>query len=84
MTTCNVPRAMVEPAQQPLGQLDILDTIIDICEYEKSYGTIVLFSLISKHHHGIVRPRLARIKKRAVLDLEDIEWRNKENDPNIE
>jgi hypothetical protein len=75
---------MAEPTQHPLGQLDILDTIIDICESEKSYGTIVLFSLISKHHHGIVRPRLSRIKKRVVLDLVDMEWRNKDNDPNIE
>jgi hypothetical protein len=75
---------MTETGQHPLAQLDILDTVVDICEAEKSYGTILLFALISKHQHGIIKPRLKRIRKRVVLDLDEFEWRNKENDENIE
>ena len=75
---------MSEPGDRPLGQLDIIECIIDICEAEKSYRAIVLLALMSKHHHAIVKARLERFKKRVVLDLDEFEWRNKENDKNVE
>lgn len=68
----------------PIGHVDILDAIVHICQAEKAYRTISLFALISKHHHRTIQPRLTRIKARVVLDLDDYEWRNKDNDINIE
>lgn len=73
-----------EIAAPCIGHVGILDVIGDLCEADKSYGTMALFSLISKHHHGIFQSRLRRIKKRFVLDLDEIEWGKKDNDANIE
>lgn len=69
---------------RPLGRTDILNVIVEICEAEKAYRTISLFALMSKHHHRIIQPRLTTVKKRVVLDFDDIKWRNKDNDPYIE
>jgi hypothetical protein len=72
------------PAQDAIGHPDILDAIMDICQAQQAYGTIALFALISKHHYSIVQPRLRRIRKRVVLNLEDYHWRDRENDNNIQ
>lgn len=79
------PRVKIEHvADPPFHRSDILDAIMDLCEEDKSYGTIALLGSLSKHHRGIVQPRLKRIKETVVLDLDDFAWRNKENDQNIE
>jgi hypothetical protein len=74
----------IQVQHRPISHSDILEVIVDVCEAEKAYRTISLFALMSKHHHNIIQPRLSRIKKRVVLDLDEIEWRNNDNDPNIE
>lgn len=71
-------------AHRPIGHPDILDAIMDVCEESKSYGVISLLAAISKHHHSAVQPRLRRIRKRIVLNLDDFHWRDKENDKNME
>lgn len=76
--------ALPEHIHWPIGQADILDAIMNVCEQEKSYGTMSLLASISKHHRSIVQPRLKRTKKRIVLDLEDFHFRDKGNDKNIE
>jgi hypothetical protein len=45
---------MPEHVQHPINQLDILDVIMDICEGEKMYGTILLLGTLSKHHRAVV------------------------------
>jgi hypothetical protein len=73
-----------EPVQRPINQLDILDVIMDICEGEKMYGTILLLGMLSKHHRAVAQPRLKRIRKRVVLDLNEFPWRDPANDSNVE
>jgi hypothetical protein len=41
-------------------------------------------ALFSKHHNAAVQPRLNRIRKRIVLDLDAYEWRDEDNDKNIQ
>jgi hypothetical protein len=74
----------IHHAHRPIGHHDILDTIMDICEAEKAYGTIALFGSISPHHHELVGPRLRRIRKRVVLILDDYRWEDKDNYGKIE
>jgi hypothetical protein len=57
---------------------------MDICETEKAYGTIALLASISQLHHELVEPRLRRITKRAVLDLREYRWEEREKYGNIE
>jgi hypothetical protein len=73
-----------EHVYRTIGQPDILEAIMDVCQQEKSYGTIALLASISKHHQSIVQPRLTRLKKRIVLNLDEFYFRNKDNDENIE
>jgi hypothetical protein len=75
---------IVYHAHRPIEHPDILDVIVEICTQKKAYGTILLFGLLSKHHHAIIQPYLTRIKQRVVLNLDDYAWRNKDNDENIE
>lgn len=71
-------------AHRPIGHQDIIYTIMDICEAEKSYGTLALLGSISQLHHELVAPRLRRIKKRVVLNLNDYRWDKREKYGNIE
>jgi hypothetical protein len=73
-----------EPGDTPSSHPDILEAIMDVCETAKLYGTIALIGSLSKHHRSVVQPRLARIKKRVVLSLDDYWWRDRDNDKNIE
>lgn len=75
---------MPDQVPHPIDQLDILDVIMDICEGEKLYGTILLLGTLSKHHRAVVQPRLKRIRKRVVLDLNEFPWRDPANDSNVE
>lgn len=74
----------VHHAHRPIGHQDILDTIMDICEAEKAYGTIALFASISQLHHELVGPRLRRIKKRVVLNLDEYRWEDNDKYGKIE
>lgn len=63
---------------------DILEAIMDVCLEGKSYGTLASLALFSKHHHSIVQPRLRRLRKRIVLNLDNFSWRDEDNDQNVE
>lgn len=76
--------ATSEHVHCPIGHIDVLDVIIDICKDAKQYGTMMLLALMSKHHAAIVRPHLKRIRERVVLDLDEFDFRDKSNDVNIE
>lgn len=76
--------SLPEHVHRPIGQIDILDTIIAVCKGGKQYRTLLLLALMSKHHAAIVRPYLKRIKERVVLDLDEFDFRDKDNDENIE
>lgn len=73
-----------EHKHRPIGHIDVLDVIIDICKDAKRYGTMLLLALMSEHHAAIVQPHLKRIRERVASDLDEFDFRDRSNDDNIE
>jgi hypothetical protein len=72
---------------QPHPALAVPDVVLTIAEFmrdEEQYGTLASLEVASRFLQSVIQPIWRKVKKRAVLDVDDLRSRNTSDDANIE
>lgn len=73
-----LPEAPSSILERLAPHFDLVLNIAEILSSSKAFATLANLSVVSRNYHDTLGPFMRSLKKKIVLDIEDLRWLPKE------